>query len=545
MSMIIENKVEHCQEQEEMIFNNVIPVLEREDVYIDEARVEKGLELQKYFPYDLMEWEIFLFTLIVGVRYKETDDIYFTEIRIIIGRGAGKNGFISFLCFYFLSPAHGIPHYDIDILANSENQAKRSFKDVYEIVTENPEKKYRRALKSNYYATKEEIKGKITKSILVFNTSSKRGKDSKRSGCLIFDEKHEYVDTQNINTLQSGLGKTKDGRIITITTDGHIRGGVLDAEKDQNRLILEKYNPDNQTLVFWCKIEKEEEWNDINKMVKANPSINYMPSLKRTIMKEISDMPFKPEYYMEYMAKRCNFPIGNRDIEVASWEDIKATNQEIPDLTGLECVGGVDYSSSDDFTSCGLLFKIQDKYYWIQQTFVCTRSKDLRGIKERTPIDQWATDGDVIYVDDVEIPASYVADWFEAIQKKYKCRIKKIAIDKYRYAYMNKALSEIGFEAYQKKNVFPVRPSNIQEVSVLINSMFINHKIVFGDCPIMRWYTNNAKKVSKGINYEYGKQEEHYRKTDGFMAFVAAATIKDEIKEKVKPPKIPTMVFNI
>ena len=75
--------------------------------------------------------------------------------------------------------------------------------------------------------------------------------------------------------------------------------------------------------------------------------------------------------------------------------------------------------------------------------------------------------------------------------------------------------------------------------------MFINHKIVFGDCPIMRWYTNNAKKVSKGINYEYGKQEEHYRKTDGFMAFVAAATIKDEIKEKVKPPKIPTMVFNI
>lgn len=544
MKIILDNKVEHCKEQEDMINNLLIPVLEREDVYIDEERIEKGLALQKYFPYKLIEWEIFLFAVIVGIRYKETDNIYFTDIRIIIGRGAGKNGFVSYLCFYFLSPIHGIPHYDIDILANSEKQAKRSFNDVYDIVTDNPKKEYRRALKSNYYATKEMIQGRITKSILEFNTSSKRGKDSKRSGCIIFDEKHEYTDTQNINTLQSGLGKTKDGRVITITTDGHIRGGVLDMEKDQNRMILEKYNPENQTFVFWCKIEKEEEWNDIDKMIKANPSINDMPDLKRTIKKEIADMPFKPEYFAEYMAKRCNYPIGNKDIEVASWDNIKATNQEMPDFKGLECVGGVDYSSTDDFTVCGLLFHVEGKYYWIQQTFVCTRSRDLSVIKKRTPIDQWAKDGDVIYVDDVEIPASYVADWFDMMQKKYKYKIKKIAIDKYRYSYMNQALSEIGFEAFQRKNVFQVRPSNVQEVFPLINSMFVNHTLVFGDVPIMRWYTNNAKKVSKGINYEYGKQEEHYRKTDGFMAFVAAATIKDEINERKKQPKIPTMVFN-
>ena len=39
-----------------------------------------------------------------------------------------------YLSFYFLSPLHGIRGYNIDLLANSEDQAKTTFKDVYGIV---------------------------------------------------------------------------------------------------------------------------------------------------------------------------------------------------------------------------------------------------------------------------------------------------------------------------------------------------------------------------------------------------------------------------
>ena len=135
MEKILNNEIEHCKEQELMIKNIVIPILEREDVYIDEDKIEKGLSLQKYFPYQLIEWEVFLFALIVGVFFKN-GDIVFKDIRIIVGRGSGKNGFISFLCFYFLSPYHGIRGYNIDLLANSEEQAMTTFNDVYEIVKE-------------------------------------------------------------------------------------------------------------------------------------------------------------------------------------------------------------------------------------------------------------------------------------------------------------------------------------------------------------------------------------------------------------------------
>lgn len=196
MEMIMKNEIDHCQEQELMIRNIIIPVLERKDVYIDDEKIEKGLSLQKYFPYKLIEWEVFLFALIVGV-FLENGDIFFKDTRIIVGRGSGKNGFISFLCFYFLSPYHGIKGYNIDLLANSETQAMTTFNDVYEIVKEPIDNKFKKVLDNNYYATKTQVIGRKTKSILRYNTSSKRGKDSKRTGCVIYDEKHEYVDSTN------------------------------------------------------------------------------------------------------------------------------------------------------------------------------------------------------------------------------------------------------------------------------------------------------------------------------------------------------------
>lgn len=511
-----------------MIDNIVIPVLERDDVIIDDEKIEKGLSLQKYFPYKLIEWEVFLFALIVGAFFTD-GDIVFNDIRVMVGRGSGKNGFISFLCFYFLSPYHGIRGYNIDLMANAEDQAKTSFKDVYDVITDPVNEEYKGVLKKNYHATKELITGRKTKSELRFNTSSKRGKDSKRTGCIIFDEKHEYTDVKNMNTLKSGLGKVWHGRIITITTDGHIRGAVLDQEKEQNRAILKEYNPMNRTLVFWCRIEEEKEWNQIDKLIKAIPSLNDFPSLKTTIQKEIIDMPFNMDYFPEFMAKRCNFPIGNKEVEVASWEDILATDQEMIDLQGRNCVGGVDYSMTNDFTACVLLFRVNGKYYIIHHTFVCSRSRDLPGIK--VPLKDWEEKGDLEYVDDVEIPAEKVVDWFVKMSEKYN--ILKIAIDKYRYSYLNKAFKNWRFDANEKKNIYIARPSDEMRVSPIINSLFINHNLVYGDVPIMRWYTHNSKKVIDGINIKYGKIEPNYRKTDGFKAFVAAMAIEDEIPEEV------------
>ena len=210
------------------------------------------------------------------------------------------------------------------------------------------------------------------------------------------------------------------------------------------------------------------------------------------------------DYFPEYMAKRCNFPIGNKEVEVAAWEDILATDQDMIDLEGRNCVGGVDYAKTNDFVATGLTFRVEEKIYHVQHTLICSRSRDLGGIK--APLREWEAEGDVVFVDDVEISPDLVAGWFEKMGQRYN--IIKIAIDNYRYSLLNSALKKVGFDALEKKNVYLVRPSDIMKAAPIINHGFVTHRIVFGNTPIMRWYTNNTKKQmdDKG-NITYGKIE--------------------------------------
>lgn len=536
------NHIEHCKEQELMIDNNLIPVLERKDVTVDAERIRRGLSLEKYFPYKLLPWERFQFAVITGVFLG--DDIYFHEIRDIIGRGAGKNGFIDFLAFYFISPFHGIKGYNIDLIANGEDQARTSIADLYDIINDPEKPEYARALNSNYKAMAEKIVGKKMRAEFRLNTTSTKNKDSKRTGCIIYDEKHQYTNTTNMNTLKSGLGKMRWWREITITTDGHIRGGVLDDEKEQNRNILSEYNPLNRTFVNWFRIEDEAEWNQMDKIVKANPSLAYpsFDSLKTTIQQEITNMQNTPEYYPEFLAKRCNFPVSDPQKAVAEWDDIveccKASPFEIQ--SNMSCVGGVDYTKTNDFVGCVLVFRKGNDYSIMHHSFICKRSKDLPNI--HAPIEKWCQEGVCSIIDEVEVPAETVAEWFAEKAKHYN--ITMIGIDNFRFSLLNKAFRQVGFDAFDKtnKSIWLTRPSDIIKASPIINSLFINKRLSGFD-RMMCWYTNNTKTINRDGNITYGKIEPKLRKTDGFMAFVHAMCCIDSLPEIQDLPSINIGTF--
>ena len=543
------NHIEHCREQELAIENNIIPVLERPDVYVDEERIKKGLSLQKYFDFSLLAWERYQFAIMFGLFIRVPgapyDDIYFHVTRDIMGRGSGKNGFIDFCALYMISPYHGVKGYNVDLIANGEDQAGTSIKDVSNLVNEPVKQAYAKALKANFKGMAEKVIGKKMQAEFRLNTTSTKNKDSKRTGCVIYDEKHQYLDTRNMNTLKSGTGKMKWWREITITTDGHERGGVLDEEKAQNEIILREYDPANRTFVNWFRIEAEDEWKDINKIVKANPSIAdpSFYSLRSTIEQEIKLMPSTPDYYPEFLAKRCNFPISDPQCAVAEWKDIEAClrQRDFEPVQGMPCVAGIDYTKTNDFCGCYVLFRKGKLLTGFHHTFICRKSKDLPNI--RAPIEKWAAEGICTIVDDVEVPPELPATWVAEFAKKYI--LLMIGIDSYRYTWLNKALKYYGFDAFDKENkkVYLVRPSDIAKTSSLINSAFLNHTISGWD-RMMAWYTNNTKRImdTKG-NASYGKIEPKLRKTDGFMGFVASMCCIDFLPDSGDMPDIDMSVM--
>ncbi len=509
-----------CKEQIQLV-NFIEKVFENEQVYVDSEQVEKYFALQKYFPYELFAWEKFCFIL-HNCTYSVPGVLRFPDLVCVVGRGAGKNGYLAFEDFALLTPVNGIRNYDIDICATSEEQASTTFNDIYEIL-ENNSTKMQRHFKWN----KTEITNIKTNSTIRYRTSNSKTKDGGRPGKVDFDEKHAYENYKLIDVFTTGLGKKAMPRRTTITTMGDVRDGPLDNELAAGLEVLNGDAPDNGTLYFICRLDNEKEVYEQENWYKANPSLQYFPNLLREIQKEFEDWKRDKVNNSSFMTKRMNIPKGTEMHPVTAWENIKATNRPLPDLEGKTCVFGLDYTKTTDFLGAGLLFTIDNEVIWKPMSWYCSQSADLSRIK--FPYDKQP---DLQRVDGAEISPQIVAEWLKEQKKHYN--IIAGALDNYRYTLLKSPLLECGFECDRKglNNLKLVRPSDKMLVAPLIASDFANHKIVWGDSALMRWYTNNTSATEdKNGNISYGKIEPKSRKTDGFMAFVAAYTQLDLLRQ--------------
>lgn len=508
-----------CKEQK-MLGNFVKNVFKTENLSINHEQLSKYLGYQKYFPYKLFEWEIFMFALHNCV-YREDGLLRFPEAFLYMGRGGGKNGYLSFEDFCLMTPVNGVKDYHIDIFANSEDQAKTSFTDVYNVMERN-ERKLQKFFKWNL----EVITSKQTGSQLRFRTSNAKTKDGGRPGKVDFDEFHAYENYDVIRVAKTGLGKKEFPRSTIITTDGDVRDGPLDHMLARSKQILQGAIPDNGLLPFICKLDAKEEVNEERNWYKANPSLRYFPNLMDELRREYADYKMDNIGNAAFMTKRMNIPQGSMETEVTAWENIVAcsrTAKREPDVW----VAGMDFARTTDFVAVVLFGLAGDEWVWQQHTWVCSQCKDLSRIK--FPIQDAVERGLITWVEDVEIPPELPAKWLaEQMAEK---RVIGVAIDDYRYGIMKKALEGVGFVSGKDGNILQVKGRNIMQIAPRLIAQLNRQQVAFGDDALMRWYINNTKQLldTRG-NITFGKIEPKTRKTDGFMAAVAAVTMVDRLE---------------
>lgn len=508
-----------CKEQK-MLGNFVKNVFETENLSINHEQLSKYLGYQKYFPYKLFEWEIFMFALHNCV-YREDGLLRFPEAFLYMGRGGGKNGYLSFEDFCLLTPVNGVKDYHIDIFANSEDQAKTSFTDVYNVMERN-ERKLQKFFKWNL----EVITSKQTGSQLRFRTSNAKTKDGGRPGKVDFDEFHAYENYDVVRVAKTGLGKKEFPRSTIITTDGDVRDGPLDHMLARSKQILQGAIPDNGLLPFICKLDKKEEVGEERNWYKANPSLRYFPNLMDELRREYADYKMDNIGNAAFMTKRMNIPQGSMETEVTAWENIVACSRPAkrePEVW----VAGMDFARTTDFVAVVLFGLAGDEWVWQQHTWVCSQCKDLSRIK--FPIQDAVERGLITWVEDVEIPPELPAKWLS--EQMATKRVIGVAIDDYRFGIMKKALEGVGFVAGKDGNILQVKGRNIMQIAPRLIAKLNRQQVAFGDDALMRWYINNTKQLldTRG-NITFGKIEPKTRKTDGFMAAVAAVTMVDRLE---------------
>ena len=494
---------------------------ETEDLRVETERLEKYLGLQKYFPFALFPWEKFLFTL-WNCTYTAQGRPRWKTVLCMVGRGAGKDGYIAFDSACSISPYNPVSHYNVDICAMNEDQATQPSKDLVEVL-ELP--RYEAKLNKHYYHTKEIIQGRKNRGVMKGRTNNPKGRDGMRSGKTIFNEVHAYENYDNIKVFITGLGKVADARVGYFTSNGEVSDGPLDDKLAQARRILFEGEPDGGMLPFICCLQSREQVHDPANWYMANPSLAYRPSLLQETEDEYRDWLEHPEQNGDFLAKRMGLRAGQKEVSVTDYEKVKVTNRPLPDLRGWTCVVGVDYAELSDWAAVNLHFRRGSERFDLNHAWICAQSKTLPRVK--APWKAWAEAGHCTVVEDVSIHPDLLADYVRRAGQRYN--LKLLCMDHYRWTLVSESFKKIGFDANDKSRVKLVRPSDIMQVEPVIQECFDRGLFTWGDNPCLRWAVNNTKRVrsSKKLgvdtgNFIYAKIEAKSRKTDPWMALVAS-----------------------
>lgn len=488
-------------------------IMTREDLYFDEQKINDYVAFTEKYFFPVAAYQKFIVPFIF-LYEDDTGEPFFDEFFISIGRGGGKNGFLSSLGAFLISDLHGIENYHISIVAPSEDQAKTSFDEVYKMIYDNE-------LEDIYYNKLSMIRNYDTNSSFRYRTSNAKTKDGGREGAIFYDEIHAMENGEIVDVFSGGLGKVSGAREFKVGTNGTLREGYYDEMLDRSLAILNGESTNERMFPFLARLDDVSEVDKPEMWAKANPMIDedtaYAKTLLGRIKRDYIKLENAPSGREAFVSKRMNLPEVDLQKSVASKEEMAATNREFPDTHEMPGVFGLDFASLRDFAAVGALFKDNSTGDYIWKTHSFALKSYLEKEKLKPPIKQWAKDGLLTILDEPSISPTHVVNWFVDMREEYG--INTIVADNYKMEFIRPLLDAEGFE------VITIRaPRSIHGLlAPRIEDAFANKNIIFGDNPLMRWYTWNVLvNIKKDGLKEYLKKDEHRRKTDGFMAFVMA-----------------------
>lgn len=302
-------------------------------------------------------------------------------------------------------------------------------------------------------------------------------KDGKLPHGLLLDEYHQHIDKQLYNSIDSGRVADPTALMLIITTAGVELGGVCHQEYEKCKQILLGAETSDR---YWISIYEPDDGDKDDDPVsweKANPNMGV--SVNTGMLQDRYDKCKLTESDM------VDFRIKNMDRWVMGstrWANMDIWLERCCDpfdeqeLKGRTCYGGLDLSSTSDFTAFVLTFpprsegeKWKQLYmFWVPGDNVVALSRQLR-----KPLQDWVAKGlmrapvgpVVDYIDvgnfirgcmetydlrliacdawKLELFASKVGDWFENIAAKFSQGMRNmfLPVDQYKEAYLTGLIS--------------------------------------------------------------------------------------------------------
>lgn len=459
----------------------------------------------------LQPWQHFIIGSLFGWVHKETKLRRFKEALVFVGRKNGKTTTISGLANYGVSQ-DGENGAEIHMLANTMKQARLLFDESKAMIKASP------VLKKNFRSLRDAIHYDRTISKIEPQASDSEKLDGLNTHIGIFDEIHEFKDYKLISVIKNSRAARLQPLLIYITTAGFQLNGPLvdmvEAGKDTLNGIIE----DERTFYYLASLDDEDDINDSENWIKANPNIGV--SIDIEVMKEEWIKAKRiPAERGDFITKRFNIFANNDEMSFIDHTTLSKNNEVIAfdELENHLCTVGYDLSETEDFTSACATFALENgKIAVLSHSWIPKHKVDLSN--EKIPYREWEEAGYLTIQDKPYIDYTDVYDWILKVNEHHP--VEKITYDRANAFRLNQELKNYGFVTEEtRQGALTLSPALKS-----LKELFLDGKVIYNNNPLFKWYVNNVKlKLDRNGNWLPSKQS-RYRKIDGFAALLNTYT---------------------
>lgn len=465
-------------------------------------------------PFVLLPWQCFVLWVAYGWRRKVDGNRRFVKVVIKVARGNGKTEMLAGIGnVALLNEDERDPQ--IFWIATKKDQARIGWKRQKTMV--------------------ERLRRDFDEVAEVCNVSAHRiferngmgyvaylGRDSKTEDGFspyytIADEMHAWKTNDMMNVMESGMIKRRRPMTWVITTEGYERDGPWDELEENCKQMLQDILPQDELAAFLFDLDEDDDWKDPENWPKANPSLGESVSV------EMFKTRFR-QALAQGLATETDFKIKNLNVKVRSghgWirdEHWLAcpTLQPEEDMKGSLCFGGLDLSSTFDFSSLCLLFpgvndEIALKWWnWLPEDAFERRAKKFPVFWD------WAKDGLITVVPGNVIDYDYINEVIAEAVKEYD--VKSIGCDPANAWQLIMNLQDDGIPIEK----YAMSWQNVSEPCKQLERQFSKGNVNHGGNKVARWMLQNVH-IRKDVNNNYRPDKGRSKESiDGIIAAIIA-----------------------
>lgn len=359
---------------------------------------------------------------------------------LIVGRGAAKTMYASFIQNYFLNidttttfqitTAPTMKQAE-EVMSPIRTAITRARGPLFKFLTEGSLQNTTgtRANRMKLASTKKGIENFLTGSLLEIRPMRIDKLQGLRCKVATIDEwLSGDVREDVVGAIEQGASKVDDYLIIAISSEGTVRNGSGDTIKMELMDILKGEYINPHVSIWYYKLDDIEEVNDPNKWVKANPNLGKTVSYEAYQL-DVERAEKAPAARNDILAKRFGIPMEGYTYYFTYEETIPHPKR---DYWNLSCALGADLSQGNDFCAFTFLFPLQDGTFGIKtRSYISSIVLNKLPIAMRMKYEEFRKEGSLMVLDGTILDMMEVYEDLDEFIAKQKYDVRCFGFDPY------------------------------------------------------------------------------------------------------------------